>query len=94
MSVTSGNQYSEKWVKKRYYSLRILVSFLFIFLRLQVEVARLRRLVVSGATGILNERKPPEGEGTDPASYALEIELQLAKEALTSKLNITNNISN
>jgi len=60
-----------------------------------VEVARLRRLVVSGATGILNERKPPsEGEGTDPASYALEIELQLAKEALTSKLNITINISN
>lgn len=55
-----------------------------------MEVARLRRLVVSGATGILNERKPPaEGEGTDPASYALEMELQLAKEALTSKLNLT-----
>ncbi|CAG9768186.1 unnamed protein product [Ceutorhynchus assimilis] len=54
--------------------------------RLQAEVTRLRRLVVSGATGILNERKPPaEGAGaSDSTTYALEMELQLAKEALTT----------
>ncbi|XP_048521584.1 kazrin isoform X2 [Dendroctonus ponderosae] len=49
--------------------------------RLQAEVTRLRRLVVSGASGILSERKAPaEGANSDP----LEMELQLAKEALTT----------
>ncbi|XP_066255561.1 kazrin isoform X1 [Euwallacea similis] len=53
--------------------------------KLQAEVTRLRRLVVTGASGILNERKPPaEGESADPGEYALEMELQLAKEALTT----------
>ncbi|ERL93632.1 hypothetical protein D910_10920 [Dendroctonus ponderosae] len=48
---------------------------------LQAEVTRLRRLVVSGASGILSERKAPaEGANSDP----LEMELQLAKEALTT----------
>ncbi|KAJ8938989.1 hypothetical protein NQ318_015554, partial [Aromia moschata] len=54
--------------------------------RLQAEVTRLRRLVVSGATSVLAEKKTPTENG-DPASktHALEMELQLAKEALTSK---------
>uniref|UniRef100_A0AAR5Q448 SAM domain-containing protein n=1 Tax=Dendroctonus ponderosae TaxID=77166 RepID=A0AAR5Q448_DENPD len=53
--------------------------------RLQAEVTRLRRLVVSGASGILSERKAPaEGANSDPAAFALEMELQLAKEALTT----------
>ncbi|ENN72546.1 hypothetical protein YQE_10886, partial [Dendroctonus ponderosae] len=52
---------------------------------LQAEVTRLRRLVVSGASGILSERKAPaEGANSDPAAFALEMELQLAKEALTT----------
>lgn len=54
--------------------------------RLQAEVTRLRRLVVSGATSVLSEKKTPT-ENSDPSSktHALEMELQLAKEALTSK---------
>ncbi|KAJ8946080.1 hypothetical protein NQ314_008980 [Rhamnusium bicolor] len=52
--------------------------------RLQAEVTRLRRLVVSGATSVLSEKKTPT-ENSDPSSktHALEMELQLAKEALT-----------
>ncbi|XP_018567349.1 kazrin isoform X2 [Anoplophora glabripennis] len=53
--------------------------------RLQAEVTRLRRLVVSGATSVLSEKKTPT-ENSDPSSktHALEMELQLAKEALTT----------
>ncbi|KAF7266129.1 hypothetical protein GWI33_020501 [Rhynchophorus ferrugineus] len=53
--------------------------------RLQAEVTRLRRLVVSGATGVLSDRKPPPEDGSvDPVTHDLEMELQLAKEALTT----------
>ncbi|XP_060519601.1 kazrin isoform X2 [Cylas formicarius] len=53
--------------------------------RLQAEVTRLRRLVVSGASSILADKKTPtENESGDPTVYALEMELQLAKEALTT----------
>ncbi|XP_030755835.1 kazrin isoform X2 [Sitophilus oryzae] len=53
--------------------------------RLQAEVTRLRRLVVSGATGLLNERKAlSEDPSADAASQDLEMELQLAKEALST----------
>lgn len=54
--------------------------------RLQAEVTRLKRLVVSGATSVLSERKL-SAESDDPSSktHALEMELQLAKEALLSK---------
>lgn len=51
--------------------------------KLQAEVTRLRRLVVSGATTVLSEKKTPT-EGADAKTHALEMELQLAKEALTS----------
>ncbi|XP_063925804.1 kazrin isoform X3 [Zophobas morio] len=50
--------------------------------RLQAEVTRLRRLVVSGASSVLAEKKTPtEGNG-DSKANVLEMELQLAKEAL------------
>ncbi|KAJ8909717.1 hypothetical protein NQ315_013802, partial [Exocentrus adspersus] len=53
--------------------------------RLQAEVTRLRRLVVSAATSVLSEKKTPTENG-DPSSktYVLETELQLAKEALAT----------
>ncbi|KAK9891343.1 hypothetical protein WA026_014583 [Henosepilachna vigintioctopunctata] len=52
--------------------------------RLQAEVTRLRRLVVSGATSVLADKKTPTESSTDPTGkiHALEMELQLAKEAL------------
>lgn len=55
--------------------------------RLQAEVTRLRRLVVSGATSVLAERKTPTETAGDDAGkvQVLEMELQLAKEALTSE---------
>lgn len=55
--------------------------------RLQAEVTRLRRLVVSGASSVLAEKKTPtEGSSNSTGNVqALEMELQLAKEALTSK---------
>lgn len=55
--------------------------------RLQAEVTRLRRLVVSGASSVLAEKKTPTENDSDPNSktHALELELQLAKEALTSR---------
>ncbi|XP_050310354.1 kazrin isoform X2 [Anthonomus grandis grandis] len=53
--------------------------------RLQAEVTRLRRLVVSGATGMLNEKQPPSEDGSEnPEAHSLEMELLLAKEALTT----------
>ncbi|XP_072379366.1 kazrin isoform X2 [Diabrotica undecimpunctata] len=53
--------------------------------RLQAEVTRLKRLVVSGATSALAERKNLS-ENADPnsATHALELELQLAREALST----------
>ncbi|XP_056635891.1 kazrin isoform X3 [Diorhabda sublineata] len=53
--------------------------------RLQAEVTRLKRLVVSGATSVLAERKNLT-ENADPnsATHALELELQLAREALST----------
>ncbi|CAH0548071.1 unnamed protein product [Brassicogethes aeneus] len=53
--------------------------------RLHAELTRLRRLVVTGATSVLNDKKSPT-ENADPESAAqqLEMELQLAKEALTT----------
>lgn len=53
--------------------------------RLQAEVTRLRRLVVSGASSVLAEKKTPT-ENSDSKSNVLEMELQLAKEALISKI--------
>ncbi|XP_068904005.1 kazrin isoform X5 [Tenebrio molitor] len=52
--------------------------------RLQAEVTRLRRLVVSGASSVLAEKRTPTENSGDPNSKAnvLEMELQLAKEAL------------
>ncbi|RZB38753.1 SAM 1, DUF3584 and/or AAA 27 domain containing protein, partial [Asbolus verrucosus] len=52
--------------------------------RLQAEVTRLRRLVVSGATSVLAEKKTPTENNGDSANKmnVLEMELQLAKEAL------------
>ncbi|XP_018333583.1 kazrin isoform X3 [Agrilus planipennis] len=51
--------------------------------RLQAEVTRLRRLVVSGASTVLNERKFSEDTGdVPPAVKSLEAELFLAKEAI------------
>ncbi|KAL1502057.1 hypothetical protein ABEB36_007260 [Hypothenemus hampei] len=50
--------------------------------RLQAEVTRLRRLIVSGATGILNEKKPITTDTTAQEANSLEFELQLVKEAL------------
>ncbi|XP_049819963.1 kazrin isoform X2 [Aethina tumida] len=50
--------------------------------RLHAEVTRLRRLVVTGATSVLAERKAPEGGDPSSVNHALEMELQLAKEAL------------
>ncbi|KAL3285426.1 hypothetical protein HHI36_019528 [Cryptolaemus montrouzieri] len=52
--------------------------------RLQTEVTRLRRLVVSGATSVLADKKTPTENSADPSGkiHALEMELQLAKEAL------------
>lgn len=53
--------------------------------RLQAEVTRLKRLVVSGATSVLSDRKfPSENEDSSSKLNALEMELQLAKEALLS----------
>ncbi|XP_064211732.1 kazrin isoform X3 [Tribolium castaneum] len=49
--------------------------------RLQAEVTRLRRLVVSGASSVLAEKKTPT-ENSDSKANVLEMELQLAKEAL------------
>jgi hypothetical protein len=56
--------------------------------RLQAEVTRLRRLVVSGASSVLAEKRTPTENSGDPNSKAnvLEMELQLAKEALISKI--------
>ncbi|XP_028135852.1 kazrin isoform X5 [Diabrotica virgifera virgifera] len=53
--------------------------------RLQAEVTRLKRLVVSGATSALAERKNLS-EKADPnsATHALELELELAREALST----------
>lgn len=53
--------------------------------RLQAEVTRLRRLVVSGASSVLAERKTPTENSGDSKTSTLEMELQLAKEALISK---------
>ncbi|CAG9824874.1 unnamed protein product [Phaedon cochleariae] len=53
--------------------------------RLQAEVTRLKRLVVSGATSVLSEKKSVgaiDGEPTE--AQALEMELLLAKEALAT----------
>ncbi|CAG9856723.1 unnamed protein product [Phyllotreta striolata] len=58
--------------------------------RLQAEVTRLKRLVVSGATSALAERKlrAADGEAEEAneggAASALELELQLAREALST----------
>ncbi|CAH1105563.1 unnamed protein product [Psylliodes chrysocephalus] len=53
--------------------------------RLQAEVTRLKRLVVSGATSALAERKNlSENVDPDSATHALELELQLAREALST----------
>ena len=53
--------------------------------RLQAEVTRLRRLVVSGASSVLAEKKTPtEGIG-DSKANGLEMEPQRAKEALISE---------
>lgn len=54
--------------------------------KLQAEVTRLRRLVVSGATSVLAEKRTPTEGCSDPTGkvQALEMELQLAKEALIS----------
>lgn len=57
--------------------------------RLHAEVTRLRRLVVTGATSVLAERKAPEGGDPSSVNHALEMELQLAKEALLSELKLT-----
>lgn len=56
--------------------------------KLQAELTRLRRLVVSGAASVLAEKKGPTEGGAEGSSKAqvLEMELQLAKEALASKL--------
>lgn len=53
--------------------------------RLQAEVTRLRRLVVSGASSVLAEKKTPTENNGDGKANVLEMELQLAKEALISK---------
>lgn len=56
--------------------------------KLQAEVTRLRRLVVSGALSLLNEKKAAAAEGNveSPVKMqTLQIELQLTKEALLSK---------
>ncbi|GJQ77205.1 hypothetical protein Trydic_g14876 [Trypoxylus dichotomus] len=52
--------------------------------KLQAEVTRLRRLVVSGALSLLNEKKAAaDGNVESPVKMqALQIELQLTKEAL------------
>ncbi|KAK9716745.1 SAM domain (Sterile alpha motif) [Popillia japonica] len=53
--------------------------------KLQAEVTRLRRLVVSGALSLLNEKKAAAAEGNveSPVKMqTLQIELQLTKEAL------------
>ncbi|XP_045464854.1 kazrin isoform X2 [Harmonia axyridis] len=52
--------------------------------RLQAELTRLRRLVVSGATSVLADKKTPTESSADPTGkiHSLEMELQLAKEAL------------
>lgn len=57
--------------------------------RLQAELTRLRRLVVSGATSVLADKKTPTESSADPTGkiHSLEMELQLAKEALLSKWN-------
>ncbi|XP_023015542.2 liprin protein kazrin isoform X1 [Leptinotarsa decemlineata] len=56
--------------------------------RLQAEVTRLKRLVVSGASSVLSDKNlPPAGvknEDETSDTYALEMKLQLAKEALTT----------
>lgn len=59
--------------------------------RLQAEVTRLRRLVVSGASSVLAEKKTPTDGSSDPTGkvQALEMELQLAKEALISTFRHT-----
>lgn len=57
--------------------------------RLQAEVTRLKRLVVSGATSVLSEKQfPSENEDPSSKTHGLEMELQLAKEALLSKIYI------
>lgn len=57
--------------------------------KLQAEVTRLRRLVVSGALSLLNEKKAAaaaDGNVESPVKMqALQIELQLTKEALLSE---------
>ncbi|KAG5899795.1 hypothetical protein JTB14_006128 [Gonioctena quinquepunctata] len=57
--------------------------------RLQAEVTRLKRLVVSGASSVLSDKNFPPSAGVknedeSSVTYPLEMKLQLAKEAMTT----------
>lgn len=58
--------------------------------RLQAEITRLRRLVVSGASSVLAERQKVSDDDVNNPSrlQALEMELQLAREAISGNVVI------